>query len=81
VRSLVGDDRYRETLAELRAIMDLWQDITGDSYPAKLSPDFYDRDLGYVDAATGKSIDGQRILGDPPGMDRGADRIDEPGPR
>jgi len=81
VRSLVGDERYRKTLAELRAIMDRWQDVTGDSVPAKLSPDFYDRDLGYVDAATGTNIDGQRILGDPPGLDRGADRIDEPGPR
>ncbi len=80
VRCLVGDERYRDTLADLRGVMDRWQDVTGDSQPAALSPDFYDRDLGYVDAATGKNIGGQRILGEPPGFDRGADRIDAPGP-
>ena len=81
VSCLIDTERHRGSLSRLRAVMDRWQDVTKDSVPARLSPDFYDRDRGYVDAATGQPIRGKRVLGDPPGADRGADRCNEPGPR
>jgi N-sulfoglucosamine sulfohydrolase len=81
ISCLIGTGRHVGKLAELRDVLDRWQEVTGDSVPTNLSPDFYDRDLGYIDAATGQRIQGSRVLGVPPGLDRGADRIDEPGPR
>ncbi|MCG8583375.1 MAG: sulfatase [Pirellulales bacterium] len=81
VNCLLEDRAHATKLAELRRVMDRWQDVTGDSVPKNLSPDFFDRKLGYINSRTGKPIRGHRPVGEPPGLDRGADRINEPGPR
>lgn len=80
-RNLVKDPAHAKRLAALRQVMDRWQTVTGDSVPENLSADFYDRELGYIDRRTGKRISGKRPYGDPPGADRGADKINAPGPR
>ena len=76
LENLVGVKAHARKLAELRRVMDQWQDVTGDSVPENISGDYFDRDLGTLAKKAGK-----RVLGDPPGMDRGADRINKPGPR
>ena len=81
LENLVEVKAHARKLAELRRVMDQWQDVTGDSVPENISRDFFDRDLGYIDKNTNKRISGKRELGDPPGMDRGADQINKPGPR
>ncbi|MEK6247362.1 MAG: sulfatase-like hydrolase/transferase, partial [Planctomycetales bacterium] len=68
-------------LLELIQVMDLWQELTGDTVPRNLTPDHYDRHLGYIDVQTGKRITGGPVWGEAPGVDRGADRINQPGPR
>ena len=76
LENLVGVKAHAKKLAELRRVMDQWQDVTGDSVPKNLSGDYFNRDLGTLDKNAGK-----RVPGDPPGADRGADRINRPGPR
>lgn len=81
IRNLIQDVRHASTLEELRGTMNRWQDETGDSVPEDLSPDYFDRLGGYLDSATGQRIQGERVLGTPPGADRRADWIDAAGPR
>jgi hypothetical protein len=60
-----------------------WQDMTRDRVPVHCSPDCFDRETGYVDKATEKRVSDLRqpIHGDVPGHDRGAERLNAPGPR
>jgi hypothetical protein len=49
---------------------------------ARAPPDYFDRETGYRDKATGRPVPELRQPehGDVPGHDRGAERINEPGP-
>ena len=83
VRNLVTYPSRAEKLAELRRVMDEWQDVTRDSVPEDFTPDYFDRETGYRDKTTGKPVSELRQPehGDVPGHDRGAEHINEPGPR
>jgi len=80
IRNLAGDPKHAETLTRLRAVMDDWIARTGDSIPPRdrRTPDRHDRETG------------KRLLpgGHPgpdkyekPGGTRGAEKINDPGPR
>lgn len=82
VENLIGSPTHADKLAELRRVMNQWQDVTGDSVPERFSPDYFDRETGYIDSKTGEPIrNKERVLGDPPGFDRNSAHINEPGPR
>jgi N-sulfoglucosamine sulfohydrolase len=83
VVDLVDDPAHADRLTALRRVMDEWQDVTGDSVPEDFSPDYFDRETGYVDKATGKRVSDLRQpeQRDVPGHDRGAERINKSGPR
>jgi arylsulfatase A-like enzyme len=83
ITNLVADPSHAEKLAELRRVMDEWQDVTGDSVPENYTPDYFDRETGYRDKATGRPVSDLRqpVHGDVPGHDRGAERLNAPGPR
>ncbi|MEZ6134005.1 MAG: sulfatase [Pirellulaceae bacterium] len=83
IENLVGAATARDKLDELRAVMDRWQDETGDSVPQNYTPDFYDRVTGYIDRETGERINKlrERQYRDVAGFDRGAETINASGPR
>ena len=82
VIDLVAAPAHAAKLAELRRVMDEWQEATGDSAPEDFTPDYFDRETGYEDKATGKPVSElrQTDYGDVPGHDRDAETINEPGP-
>lgn len=83
ITNLVADPSHSRKLAELRQVMDEWQDVTGDSVPENFTPDHFDRETGYNHKATGRPVSELRqpVHGDVPGHDRGAERINAPGPQ
>lgn len=82
VIDLVAEPAHAAKLAELRRVMDEWQAVTGDSAPEDFTPDYFDRETGYRDKATGKPVSELRQTDyrDVPGHDRDAETINEPGP-
>jgi arylsulfatase A-like enzyme len=77
LRNLSGDPKHAAAHARLAALLDTWTEATGDSAPAELSADSFDRE-------TGKrlpKVSSAAIRGLPAGSDRGAERVNKPGPR
>ncbi|HYH56583.1 MAG TPA: heparan N-sulfatase, partial [Anseongella sp.] len=72
-RNLAGDPAYRGELVRLRNVMDRWREETGDSSPAQLTPDWYDRE-------TGKPLPEKGRRGEMPGAAKRADTINVKGP-
>lgn len=54
VNNLANDDRYRETLDELRLVLTAWSNKTGDYLPSKRTPDEFDRETGAPDHSVRK---------------------------
>lgn len=81
VDSLTGDPDAAARLEILRAVMKRWKEETGDSAPEHFTPDKYDRITGYFDHETGKRIRATADYGDYAGQDKGADKVNRPGPR
>ncbi|TDU81804.1 arylsulfatase A-like enzyme [Prosthecobacter fusiformis] len=75
--NLANDPDYATVKSRLAKLMDEWADQTGDSVPADMSRDMFDRE-------TGESLYKRRdhsYRGTPPGWDRDAARNNAPGPR
>lgn len=69
----IQNSAYAAPIALLKSVLREWQDITGDTSPEKLTPDWYDRE-------TGKALTSQGIRGEMPGSAKKADHINEKGP-
>ena len=74
-RNEVANPAYAKTVAQLRAVLKQWQDVTGDSAPAQLTPDWYDRETGQPLPAQQ-----QNSRGEMPGHIYQADRNNQKGP-
>ena len=73
--NLAGDPAYAAVETKLAGLLDRWSEETADSAPVDGSRDSFDRD-------TGESLGlGQSFRGTPPGGDRAAERMNNPGPR
>lgn len=71
--NLYGQRKYAKEQKKLAQVLTRWKDETGDSRPARLTEDWYDRD-------SNKPLSGKGVRGDMPGADRNAARIEHPGP-
>jgi N-sulfoglucosamine sulfohydrolase len=71
-RNLITDPRYREKIRSLKNVLEHWRDETGDSYPANITADWYDRESGDSLPALGQR-------GEMPGASRQADKINAKG--
>lgn len=69
---------YASVKERLSKLLDQWVDETGDDVPADLSPDGFDRVTGKPVA---KQKKGRPVRGTPAGWNRGASKINAPGPR
>lgn len=74
LRNLAEDPRYAEARQRLLAVLKQWMEETGDSVPDELSRDAFDRE-------SGKRLERPEMRGVTPGEDRGASKINAPGPR
>jgi arylsulfatase A-like enzyme len=74
LNNLAGDSKHATEKARLAKLMDQWMDETGDSVPDDISKDSFHRE-------TGKALKGLKYRGTSPGEDRGATKINKPGPR
>lgn len=74
-RNEVTNPVYAKTVMELRTVLKQWQDVTGDSAPAKITPDWYDRTQG-----SPLPEQKQSVRGEMPGRANKADRNNEKGP-
>ncbi len=74
--NLAEDPRYAAHRADLIDALDQWMEQTGDSVPARISPDTYHRETG------ARLVKSDIITTDviTPGEDRHADRVNHPGP-
>lgn len=74
--NLATDTKYADVKTELRKLLDVWAEDTGDSIPKNLSKDSFDRE-------TGKQIRRKAVeyRGLTPGEDRTAAKINASGPR
>lgn len=72
-RNLVLEEAYASKLREARLLLRNWQEETGDTAPANLTPDWYDRETGKPTAKKGQR-------GEMPGASRNAGKINRPGP-
>lgn len=75
--NLANDPDYASVKARLAKLLDQWTEQTGDSAPADVSKDMFDRE-------TGESLYKRRdtsYRGTPAGWDREAAKINAPGPR
>jgi len=79
LRNLAGDPAHAAARARLARLLAEWTTATGDTVPAQLTPDLFDRDTGAASAKAKKGRGNSR--GTPPGAEREADRINAPGPR
>ena len=71
--NLAADPAYKKQKTRLSKVLDQWMDETGDSVPEHITPDLYHRERGtWLNAKRGEAI--------PPGADRGATKINAPGP-
>lgn len=76
MKNLASDPNYASVKARLSKLLDQWIDETGDDIPENISKDSFDRETG-DSLKLGKDA----FRGTPPGWDRGAPRINAPGPR
>jgi hypothetical protein len=74
LENLAADPAYAGQKARLFKVLGQWMDETGDSVPDSISRDSFDRE-------TGKRLSVKNYRGTPPGADRGATKVNAPGPR
>jgi hypothetical protein len=75
LNNLADNPEHATARQKLSALLERWMEETGDSVPADLSPDGYDRE-------TGKPlIKGPPVRGTWPGKPRNAHLVNAPGPR
>lgn len=86
--NLAADPAHRAVKARLAKLLADWTDATGDTVPAQLTPDGFDRETGAAVKAAGatkaaKGAKGGRAAprGTPPGTERDATHLNAPGPR
>ncbi|MCF2505594.1 sulfatase [Dyadobacter sp. CY107] len=72
-RNEIANKTYAAPIAELQKILKQWQEETGDTEPANLTPDWYDRENGKPTPAKDKR-------GEMPGSAKKADHINAEGP-
>jgi len=73
INDRLHDPQYLKRMAQLRRILKKWQRETGDTAPAHLTPDWYDRQ-------NGKELPAKNKRGEMPGASKQADRINKSGP-
>ena len=73
VNNLASDSRFAAAKKKLAGVLAQWQKETGDTQPAALSPDWYDR-------ITGERSEKDKERGEMPGHSKGADKINAGGP-
>lgn len=71
--NVASNDRYREVLDDLRAVMYQWINETGDDVPKILTPAWYHTE-------TGKPLDIERVRGEMPGTKTKATENNNKGP-
>ncbi len=71
--NLVSEPALSDKLQDLRRILKLWINETGDTNPDHLTPDWYSR-------TSGKALDIERTRGEMPGLSKKATSINAPGP-
>ncbi|MBY5958726.1 sulfatase [Membranicola marinus] len=71
--NIVADPAMDTKLSELRKIMMLWMEQTGDTHPEQLTPDWYSRE-------SGAALDIDRKRGEMPGASQSAVSVSDPGP-
>jgi N-sulfoglucosamine sulfohydrolase len=83
LKNLAADQQYRAVKVRLAKLLADWTAETGDTVPARLSADAFDRETGAALAGPGgkKAMGKQGGRGMPAGTERNADRINAPGPR
>jgi len=85
LKNLAADPAHRAAKTRLATLLADWTDATGDTVPAQLTGDGFDRETGAaVKGATGgKSPKGAKAAprGTPAGSERNAARLNAPGPR
>ncbi len=74
-RNEVTNPVYAKSVARLRTVLTQWQNETGDSAPAILTPDWYHRETG-----TPLPQQAGNVRGEMPGQINHADRINAKGP-
>jgi arylsulfatase A-like enzyme len=70
--NLINEARYAAQISVLKNILTRWQTDTGDSYPSKLTPDWYDR-------ITGDSLPALGQRGEMPGASNKAESLNAKG--
>lgn len=84
LKNLAADPAHRAPKVRLAKLLADWSAATGDTVPAKLTPDGFDRDTGVAvraaDAPKGKAAKAAS-RGTPAGSERNAAFINAPGPR
>lgn len=86
LKNLAADPQHRAVKVRLAKLLADWTEQTGDTVPARISADTFDRETGAaLPAGGGKQGKGkqakQATRGTPAGAERNADRINAPGPR
>lgn len=76
LNNLADDPNYASVKERLAELMTEWTEATGDSVPADLSKDSFDRETG-----ESLKIKNNAFRGTPAGWDRDASRVNAPGPR
>ena len=79
LRNLASEPAHAAAKARLAKLLADWTTATGDTVPAQLTPDLFDRETGAAAAKGKKGRTNSR--GTPAGAERQADRINAPGPR
>ena len=84
LKNLAADPAHRAAKARLAKLLADWSAATGDTVPAQLTPDGFDRDTGVAvrppGAPKGKAAKAAS-RGAPAGAERNAAFINAPGPR
>ena len=76
LQNLADDPNYASVKARLAKLMNEWTEATGDSAPADLSKDSFDRETGEK-----LNLKEQDYRGTPAGWDKDASHVNAPGPR
>lgn len=71
--NIASDPDLKEKLIDLRQVMQLWIDQTGDTNPEHLTQDWYSRE-------NGDALDIERKRGEMPGASKNATSVNAPGP-
>ena len=85
LKNLAADPAHRAVKVRLAKLLAEWSDVTGDTVPAHLTGDGFDRETGAAVRAAGatKAAKGGKaaVRGTPAGSERNAARVNTPGPR